>query len=54
MFVHKFVTKGTIEDRINDILEGKKSLADSIVNKDARWITEMSDDEILSMIRLVG
>ena len=53
VFVHKFVTKGTIEDRINDILEGKKSLADSIVNKDARWITEMSDDEILSMIRLV-
>ncbi|MBR1438780.1 MAG: SWF/SNF helicase family protein, partial [Synergistaceae bacterium] len=53
VFVHKFVTKGTIEERINDILEGKKSLADSIVNKDARWITEMSDDEILSMIRLV-
>lgn len=52
VFVHKFVTKGTIEDRINDIIESKKSLADNVVNKDARWITEMSNEEILSMIRL--
>ncbi|MBQ3457594.1 MAG: SWF/SNF helicase family protein, partial [Synergistaceae bacterium] len=55
VFVHKFVTKGTIEDRINDILESKKSLADSIITNsaDGRWITEMSNDEILSMMRLV-
>ena len=53
VFVHKFVTKGTIEDRINDIIESKKSLADNIINNtDARWITEMSNDEILSMITL--
>ena len=56
VFVHKFVTKGTIEDRINDILESKKSLADSIIDtsSEAKWITDMSNDEILSMIKLVG
>ncbi len=58
IFVHKFVTKGTIEDRINDILESKKSLADSIINSssssEAKWIIDMSNEEILSMMRLVG
>ena len=58
VFVHKFVTKGTIEDRINDILESKKSLADSIINSssssEAKWIIDMSNEEILSMMRLVG
>ena len=55
VFVHKFVTKGTIEDRINDILESKKSLADNIIDtsSEAKWITDMSNDEILSMIKLV-
>ena len=56
VFVHKFVTKGTIEDRINDILESKKSLADNIIaaSSEAQWITDMTNDEILSMIKLVG
>ncbi len=55
VFVHKFVTKGTIEDRINDILESKKSLADSIINSsEAKWIIDMSNEEILSMMRLVS
>ena len=49
------MTKGTIEDRINDILESKKSLADNIIDtsSEVKWITEMSNDEILSMIKLV-
>ena len=52
VMVHKFVAKGTIEDRINDIIESKKSLAESIIGSGENWITELSNQEILSMMKL--
>ncbi len=52
VFVHKFVAKGTIEERINDIIEGKKSLAENVIGSAENWITELSNQEILDMMRL--
>ncbi len=52
VMVHKFITKGTIEDRINNIIESKRSLAENVIGSSENWITELSDQEILSMMQL--
>jgi SNF2 family DNA or RNA helicase len=44
VIVHKFICKGTIEDRINDMIEDKKSLAGEVIkNGTESWITELDN-----------
>ncbi len=52
VIVHKFVSKGTIEERIDEIINRKKTLAENIIGTGEQWITELSDQEIISMLRL--
>ena len=52
VIVHKFVTKGTIEERIDEIINNKKTLAESVIGTGEHWITELSNQEIISMMRL--
>ena len=52
VMVHKFVSKGTIEERIDEIIKQKITLADSIIGSGEQWITEFSNEEIISMMRL--
>ena len=52
VIVHKFVTKGTIEERIDEIINNKKTLAESVIGTGEQWITELSDQEIISMMQL--
>lgn len=52
VMVHKFVSKGTIEERIDEIIKQKITLADSIIDSGEQWITEFSNEEIISMMRL--
>ena len=52
VMVHKFVTRGTIEERINELIEKKKSLAESVIGSGEQWITELTDKEIIAMMRL--
>ena len=54
VFVHKFVAKGTIEERINDIIESKKSLAENVIGSGENWITELSNQEILDLMRFTA
>ena len=51
--VHKFICRGTIEEKINEMIERKKDLSDSLVgdNPEVR-LTELSNDELLTMVRL--
>jgi SNF2 family DNA or RNA helicase len=44
--VHKFVCIGTLEERIDAMIEQKKELADKIVGTGESWITEMSTEEL--------
>ncbi len=44
--VHKFVTMGTLEEMIDDMIESKKGLAQAIVGSGENWLTEMSTDEL--------
>ena len=50
--VHKFVAKGTIEEKIDEIINRKKMLAENVIGSGEKWITELTDEEIISMMKL--
>jgi len=53
VIVHKFITKGTIEEKIDDMLEEKKKMSSEIIQSTGEnWITEMKNDELLKMFTL--
>jgi SNF2 family DNA or RNA helicase len=52
VFVHKFVAIGTLEERIDEMIEDKKKLAGSIVGSDESWLTELDNDAFKKLISL--
>ena len=51
--VHKFVTRGTLEEKIDALITDKQDTADAILSDGAeRSLTEMSDSELLDFVRL--
>ncbi len=53
VLVHKFVTRGTIEEKIDLMISEKQSLADQVVTSSAEGlITEMDDKDLLDLFRL--
>ena len=55
VLVHKFVCRGTIEERIDSLINDKKALADSVLGADGSaeaLLTEMSNDELLRFVAL--
>ena len=52
VFAHKFITLGTIEEKIDAMLEDKQALADGIIGADESWLTQLSSDNFIKMIQL--
>ena len=52
VFVHKFVAVGTLEERIDEMLEDKKKLAGAIVGADESWLTELDNEAFKKLIVL--
>ena len=52
VFVHKFVAIGTLEERIDEMIEDKKKLAGSIVGADESWLTELDNNAFRQLIAL--
>jgi non-specific serine/threonine protein kinase len=53
VLVHKFVTAGTLEERIDDLIRSKKQLSSEIFDESGEVnLTEMSDDQLLRFISL--
>ena len=50
--VHKFVCVGTLEEKIDAMIEQKKGLARTIVGSGENWLTEMSADELRDLVHL--
>ena len=50
--VYKFICSGTLEERIDAIIEKKKGLAQSIIGSGEAWITEFDDEELRELIEL--
>ncbi|MGZ8264240.1 MAG: DEAD/DEAH box helicase [Burkholderiales bacterium] len=53
VLVHKFVCRGTLEEKIDALLESKQALAQDVLHGGPETLlTEMSDDEILKLVAL--
>lgn len=53
VMVHKLVCEKTIEERIDDVINSKKVLADSVIGAGGeKWITELNNEELLKILRL--
>ena len=53
VLVHKFVTRGTLEERIDDLITAKQKLADEILQGESEVkLTELSNDELMDLVRL--
>jgi superfamily II DNA or RNA helicase len=53
VLVHKFVCQGTVEEKIDDLIEAKKSLSeDLLAGGDEINLTEMKDEDLLRMVAL--
>ncbi len=50
--VRKFVCVGTLEERIDAMIEEKKALAEQIVGTGEGWLTELSVDDLRSVLTL--
>ncbi len=52
VFVHRMVCAGTLEERIDQMLEEKRRLAQVVVGSDDAWLTELSTDELRELVSL--
>lgn len=50
--VHKFISLGTLEERIDEMLESKQQLSDNVISSSEGWITELSTDELKDLFTL--
>ncbi len=53
VIVHKFITKGTIEEKIDMMIEDKTKLTREIIpDTQESWITEMDNNQLMNLFRL--
>ncbi|GCE24810.1 helicase [Dictyobacter alpinus] len=52
VFVHKFIAMGTMEERIDAMIEDKKRLSSLVVGTDESWLTELDNDTFKDLITL--
>jgi non-specific serine/threonine protein kinase len=53
VLVHKFLTRGTVEEKIDRMLEEKSRLSDEVIGGTGEaWITEMENDELMEIFQL--
>ncbi len=53
VLVHKFICRGTVEERIDALIRSKQKLVDDVLAGGAEWLlTEMNDRELLDLVSL--
>jgi len=50
--VHKFIVAGTLEERIDEMIEQKMELAENIIGAGESWLTELSTGELRDLLSL--
>lgn len=50
--VHKFVIRGTLEERIDQMIESKIALAENIIGSGEQWLTELNTDQLREVLSL--
>ncbi len=52
VLVHKMVCEGTLEERISQLIDDKRRLADSVLGTGEQWLTELSTDDLRALVML--
>jgi hypothetical protein len=52
VMVHALTVSGTLEERVADLLERKRDLAERIVGAGEGWVTELSDTDLSELVKL--
>ena len=52
--VYKMITAGTLEESIQDILDGKMQLAGAVVGEGEGWLTELSPEQLAELMSYKG
>ncbi len=50
--VHKFISAGTLEEKIDEMIERKREVAGSIVGAGESWLSELSNAELRNLLTL--
>ncbi|MCJ0872753.1 DEAD/DEAH box helicase [Streptomyces sp. AP-93] len=50
--VHRIIAEGTVEDRIAEMLEAKRALADAVLGSGETALTELTDRELADLVSL--
>ncbi len=50
--VHKFVVRGTLEERIDQMIESKTALAENIIGSGEQWLTELDTSQLREILTL--
>ena len=52
VLVHKFICTGTLEEKIDEMMEKKKALAESIIGSGESWLTELDTGQLRELFAL--
>ncbi|MBL4808590.1 MAG: DEAD/DEAH box helicase [Phycisphaerales bacterium] len=50
--VHKYIVRGTLEERIDEMIESKTELAENIIGHGERWLTDLGTDKLRNLLAL--
>ena len=50
--VHKLVCQGTVEERIGQVIDEKRAIADAVIGTGEAWLTELSTDDLAKLVVL--
>ena len=52
--VHKLVCQGTVEERIGQVIDEKRAIADAVIGTGEAWLSELSTDDLANLVLLEG
>jgi SNF2 family DNA or RNA helicase len=50
--VHKFICSGTLEEKIDEMIERKKEISENVIGTGEAWLTELSTAELKNLFAL--
>ena len=50
--VHKYLCAGTLEEKIDEMIERKKEVAEQVVGTGEGWLTELSNEHLKELFTL--
>lgn len=52
VLVHKFITQGTLEEKIDQMIADKSSLSESILSDDSSWLKGLNTQAFMDLVKL--